>query len=214
MDGQLVEFKNLPSQGVAYPDDIEIYVKPLTVREQIDMERYGISQAEYFNTILNGVTVKGNFDKNKLLHADVQFMDIVRRLFSFDPKDVIIMKDEKCPFCNYKFDYEFTMDQIEFTDFDPTIFGKHFKFKEGTDEELEVVVYPLTIAESISMSKRVKNYSDKKNALSSIFLEYCCTCIREVVGREFKNMQDRDSYLKGYLAELTSGKDKKTLKQI
>ena len=43
------------------------------------MDRYGITQAEYFQIILNGITIHGNFNKNNLLHADVQFMDIVRK---------------------------------------------------------------------------------------------------------------------------------------
>ena len=51
MDGQLIELWQLPSKGYSYPKDIEIYVKPLSIKEQIDMERYGISDAEYFNMI-------------------------------------------------------------------------------------------------------------------------------------------------------------------
>ena len=214
MKGQLVGFESLPSRGIIYPQDLEIYVKPLSLKEQIDMERYGITQAEYFNTILEGITVNGPMDKNNLLYADVQFMDIVRRLFSYDTKDRIILKDETCKFCGHKFDYEFRVDQLEFTDFSKDIFGKHFKFGEGTDDELEIVISPLTITEFISMSKQIRNYSDKKNALSSIFLEYCCMCTREVVGREFKDRRDRDSFLKGYLANIYTGQDKKTAKQI
>ena len=67
MDGQLVKFEYLPSQGRQYPDEIEIYIKPISLREQIDMDRYGISQAEYYQQALNGITVKGNFDKANLL---------------------------------------------------------------------------------------------------------------------------------------------------
>ena len=216
MDGQLVEFKNLPSQGYNYPEDIEIYVKPLTIKEQIDMDRYGISQAEYFQIILNGISIHGNFNKNNLLYADVQFMDVVRRLYSFDTKDKIILKGETCNYrdCKYEFDYEFSMDQIEFTDFNKDIFGKHFTFKKGTEDELEVVVSPLTISEFISMSKKARLYQAKKTALSDTFFEYCCICIREIVGREFKDDKDRDSFLKGYLGNLISAKDKKTLKAI
>ena len=190
MDGQLVEFKNLPSQGYGYPEDIEIYVKPLTIKEQIDMDRYGISQAEYFQIILDGISVHGNFNKNNLLNADVQFIDIVRSLYSFDTKDQII------------------------TDFNKDIFGKHFTFGEGTEEELEVTVSPLTITEFISMSKKARLYQGKKTALSDTFFEYCCICIRDIIGREFKNMNDRNAFLKSYLGSLTSAKDKKVLKAI
>ena len=51
MDGQRVDFNFLPSHGVKYPDDIEIYVEPLPIKQQIDMERYGISDAEYFEIL-------------------------------------------------------------------------------------------------------------------------------------------------------------------
>ena len=216
MEGQLVEFKNLPSRGFNYPEDIEIYVKPLTIKEQIDMDRYGITQAEYFQTILDGITIKGNFNKNNLLQADVQFMDIVRRLYSFDTKDKITLKGEKCIYrdCGATFDFDFTIDQLEFTDFNKDIFGKHFIFGEGTENELEVVVSPLTISEFISMSKRLRNLTDRKNALSETFLEYCCACIREVVGREFQSTADRNSYLKGYLGNISSAADKKVIKAI
>ena len=69
--------------------------------------------------VLDGITIRGNFNKNDLLQSDVQFMDVVRRLFSFDTKDVIRIEDCKCmyPDCNHKFTYEFTMDQLEFTEF-------------------------------------------------------------------------------------------------
>ena len=47
-----------------------------------------------------------------------------------------------------------------------------------------------------------------------MYTEYMCTCIREIVGREFKDKKDRDSFLKSYINELWSAKDKKILKQI
>lgn len=216
MDGQLVEFKSLPSQGFNYPEDMEIYVKPLTIKEQIDMDRYGISQAEYFQIVLDGISIHGNFNKNNLLYADVQFIDVVRRLYSFDTKDKIILKGETCIHrdCKNEFDFEFTIDQIEFTDFNKDIFGKHFTFGKGTDDELEVVVSPLTITEFISMSKKARLYQSKKTALSDTFFEYCCICIREIVGREFKDRAARDAFLKSYLGDLSLAADKKTLKAI
>lgn len=216
MNGQRVDLWQLPSRGYGYPKDIEIYVKPLSIKEQIDMERYGISDAEYFQMILNGITIEGNFNKNNLLHSDVQFMDIVRRLFSFDTKDKIRIDDCVCiyPDCNHKFSYEFTVDQITFTDFNEDIFGKHFTFSEGTDDELEVVVSPITVSEYMKMSKEFRNKSNKKEALSTMYTEYMCTCIREVVGRTFKDERDRNSFLRGYIENLYMAKDKKLLKQI
>ena len=216
MDGQRIDLWNLPSRGYSYPKDIEIYVKPLSIKEQIDMERYGISQAEYFNMILNGVTIHGNFNKRNLLQSDVQFIDIVRRLFSFDTKDKIRIDDCTCMYsdCGHKFSYEFTVDQIEFSEFKEDIFDKHFIFGAGTDNELEVVVSPITADEYIKMSKEFRNHSDKKVALSSMYTDYMCACIREVEGRTFKDLRDRNAFLKNYIDNIYMAKDKKILQQI
>lgn len=216
VDGQRIDLLQLPSRGYNYPKDIEIYIKPLSIKEQIDMERYGISDAEYFQTILNGISIHGDFNKRNLLHSDVQFIDIVRRLYSFDIKDKIRIDDCKCiyPDCGHKFSYEFTMDQIEFSDFSEDIFNKHFVFGEGTDEELEVVVSPITVSEYINMSREFRNHPDKRHALSSMYTDYMCGCIREIVGRTFKNDRDRNAFLKDYIENLCMAKDKNLLKQI
>ena len=139
MDGQRVDFNFLPSHGVKYPDDIEIYVEPLPIKQQIDMERYGISDAEYFEILLSGVHVRGNFPRNKLLHSDVQFLDVVRRLYTFDTSDSITIKDIECPYrdCGGKIDYTFKMNEIDFTEFNEDIFGKEFTLREGTEEEVQ-----------------------------------------------------------------------------
>ena len=216
MDGQLVLPKNLPSRGYGYPKDLEIYVKPLSIKEQIDMERYGISDSEYFKMVLDGISLRGNFNKNDLLHSDVQFLDLVRRLYSFDINEEITIEGCKCVYrdCKHEFDYKFKIQDLEFTDFDKDIFNKHFIFGEGTEDELEVVVYPVTVSEYMTMSREFKNIKDKKTALSSMYTDYMCTCIREVVGREFKDLKDRNSFLKGYIGNLCTAKDKKLLKQI
>ena len=216
MDGQRVDLLQLPSKGYSYPKDIEIYIKPLSIKEQIDMERYGISDAEYFQMILNGITIHGDFNKRNLLHSDVQFVDVVRRLFSFDTKEKIKIEDCTCiyPDCRHKFSYEFTMDQIEFSEFNEDIFGKHFKFGEGTEEELEVVVSPITVAEYINMSREFRNHADKRNAMSAMYVDYMCGCIREIENRVFKNDRDRNAFLRNYIENLWSAKDKKVLQQI
>lgn len=216
MDGQLVELANLPSRGFAYPKDIEIYVKPLNIREQIDMDRYGISDAEYFKIVLDGVSIHGNFDKYNLLHSDVQFLDIIRRLYSFDINEEITLNGCICrnPKCQHEFNYSFRIADLTFTDFNEDIFGKHFTFNEGNEEELEIVVSPITSTEFIKMSKEFKFYKDKKTALSSMYTDYICACTREIVGRTFKDLRDRNSFLKSYIGDLYVAKDKKICKQI
>ena len=96
MEGQLVRLTDLPSRGVTYPDDMELYVKPLSIREQMEMDRYGISQAEYYQILLDGITIRGNYNVNKLWFHDVQFMDIIRRLFTFDTEEEIVVSDYPC----------------------------------------------------------------------------------------------------------------------
>lgn len=215
MDGQRVDFHYLPSKGVKYPDDIEIYVKPLSVKEQIDMERYGISDAEYFQIILDGITIKGNFNKNNLLHSDVQFMDVIRRLFTFDTDDAITIKDYECPYrdCEGKMDYKFTLDQIEFTDFNEDIFDKEFTLRAGTEDEVVVTVSPLTVAEYIRMSKQFSKPS-KKDALSTMYTDYLCACIRTVEDREFQDERSKNAFLKRLIDETCLAKHKKVLKQM
>ena len=215
MDGQRVDFEFLPSRGIKYPSDIEIYVAPLSIKEQIDMERYGISDAEYFQILLNGVTIHGNFNKNNLLHSDVQFMDIIRRLYTFDTEDSITIKDYECPYrdCDGKIDYSFKINEIEFTDFNEDIFGKEFVLREGTEDEVTVVVSPLTSAEYIKMSKEFKKPS-KKDALSTMYTDYLCACIREIKDREFRDIRERNAFLKGIIDNTVMAKHKKVLKQI
>ena len=220
MDGQRIDFEYLPSQGVVYPDDIEIYVKPLSVKEQIDMERYGISDAEYFQVILDGITIKGNFNKNNLLHSDVQFMDIVRRLYTFDTDDAITIKDYECPYndCEGKIDHSFKINEIEFTEFSKDIFGKEFILREGTEDEVVVTVSPLTSAEYIRMSKQFKKPS-KKDALSTMYTDYLCACIREIKDKDgtervFKDTKDRNKFLTDLIDNTCMAKHKKVLKQI
>ena len=106
------------------------------------------------------------------------------------------------------------MDQLEFSEFHEDIFNKHFVFGEGTEDELEVVVSPITVSEYIKMSREFRNHADKKSALSSMYTDYMCACIREVVDRTFRDDKDRNSFLRSYIENLCMAKDKKLLKQI
>ena len=71
--GQNVTLESLPSKGRTYPEDLEIFVKPLSIKEQMDMSRFGITEAEYFRVLLNGITCvsESNFPKKSLYLHDV-----------------------------------------------------------------------------------------------------------------------------------------------
>ena len=211
MKGQLVRFEDLPSKGRNYPEDIEIYINPLTVKDQIDMDRLGISQAEYFQRALDGITISGNFDKGNLYFYDVQFMDLVRRLYTFDIEEEIMIKDYPCSNynCDGKVDCKFKMYQVEFTDYAEDIFGKSFTFSDGT----EVIVEPITVANFIKLCRKyMTNKKDKSD--SDALLAYYTYCIKDVVGREFKSIDKRNEFLIDYLGSLTKNKDAKILKKI
>lgn len=216
MSGVTIPLEKLPSRGETYPSDMELIVHPITIKDQIDMDRYGISDTEYFQTLLKGVEIKGNFNKGSLFHSDVQFLDIVRRLICFDTKEDIVIEGCTCIYrdCQETFNYTFKIEDLEFEDFDKDIFNKTFKLKEGTEDELEFTVSPLTEDEYAVVSRNFNNYTDKKTQLSSMYTCYLCACIREVKGRTFKDLRDRNSFLTDYLDNITSNKDKKILKEI
>lgn len=211
MEGQLVRLTDLPSKGVTYPDDMELYVKPLSIREQMEMDRYGISQAEYYQILLDGITIRGNYNVNKLWFHDVQFMDIIRRLFTFDTEEEIVVSDYPCDdrYCTGKINYTFTVDQIQYTDFPEDIFGKEYTFSDG----LTVVVEPLTILDFINLSKKYATNGANKN-YSDTLLSYFTYCIKEVKDRTFKDDKHRTEFLTEYLGGLTKHKDQKLLRQI
>ena len=86
LEGRFISTSNLPSKGFTYPEDIEIYVKPVTIKEEMSttLERFGVSKSGYYDNLLDNIEVKGGFDKNKLLFGDIQFIDLVRRMYSLN----------------------------------------------------------------------------------------------------------------------------------
>lgn len=217
MNGVLVPLKKLPSQGCQYPEDMELYVTPLSIKDQIDMDRYGISDSDYFKILLKGITLETqdvSFGKNKLIHFDVQFLDIVRRLITFDTNDKITIEGAPCRKCGHKINYTFKCDDLVFTDFNPDIFGKTFILKEGTEDELEFTVSPLTTFEYTNMSREFRNFTDKNTMMSQMYTAYLCAVIREIKGRKFQDLKDRNAFLTGYFDSICTNKDKKVLDAI
>ena len=210
MEGQLISLLQLPSKGKQYPQDIEIYVKPLAIKDQMDMDRYGISQAEYYQILLNGITIKGDFNKEDLLFYDVHFMDLVRRLFTFDPEEKITIKDVMCsnPYCDGKIKVDFLTSELECTDFPEDIFGKEFTFTDG----LTITVSPITIAEFLDMSRQY--ITNKQGTMSETLIAYFAFCTKSVKDRQFKDEAHMRRFLMDYYANLYKHKDVKILRKI
>lgn len=210
MDGQLVKLEQLPSKGKVYPQDIEIYVEPLPARQQMDMDRYGISQAEYYNILLKGIHIRGEFDKNDLLFYDVHFLDLIRRLFTFDPEEKITIKDVPCenPYCNGKVRADFLTAELELTDFADDIFDKEFTFSDG----LTIVIRPLTIADFLEMSR--KYITNKQGSVSETLMAYFTYCVVAVKDRQFKDIEHMRRFLMEYFSNIYKHKDIAVLRKI
>lgn len=210
MDGQLVKLEQLPSKGIMYPQDIEIYVEPLPVKQQMDMDRYGISQAEYYDILLRGIHIRGEFDKADLLFYDVHFLDLVRRLFTFDPEEKITIKDIACsnPYCDGKAKATFFTGELELTDFGEDIFGKEFTFSDG----LTIVVSPLTIEAFLEMSR--KYITNKQGTMSDTLMAYFTYCVTQVKDRQFKDMEHMRRFLMDYFSSLYKHKDVQILRKL
>ena len=208
MDGQLVRTDMLPSKGQTYPEDIEIYVKPLTIKEQMDMSRYGVTEAEYFKILLDGISTRGGFPRNRLLFHDVQFLDLVRRLFTFDIEEEIKIEKITCQDCNEEFDGSFKFQELEFTDFPEDAFEQEYTFSDG----LQIKVAPILIKDFIDAGR--KYFSAKKFSTTDIYLGYLVLCVTEVVDREFKTKEAMQDFLYNYFGELYMAKDKKILQII
>ena len=212
MDGQLVSLAQLPSKGKPYPNGIEIYVRPLSIKQQMDMDRYGVSQAEYYQILLDGVTIRGEeFDKYDLLFYDVHFIDLVRRLFTFDPEEKITINNIVCgnAFCdNKKIKAEFMTSELECNDLPDDIYDKEFTFSDG----LTIVISPLTIADFLDMSRQY--ITNKQGTMSETLMAYFAYCTKSVKDRQFKDAEHMRRFLINYFSNLYKHKDTKILRQI
>ena len=62
----------LPSRGVPYPQNMEILISPVTIKERRLLE--GNSTSQYYRTLLNGITISGVNFAFSLRHLKVQFV--------------------------------------------------------------------------------------------------------------------------------------------
>ena len=222
----------LPSKGVPYPKNIEILVAPIRIRERRQLE--GATQATYYEKLLEGIQINGGmFDKKKLLLADVQFLDLVRRIHSFDLDKDIVAKDYTCNHCGEKNDVEFKFTDIEFEDFPLDIFetvkkgtndetgetieikypGKVYKFSDG----LEVVAAPLTVGEYIQLAiKYLSNISEKnmQNKIADVYIAQFAYLIKKVIGQEFISDDFRHKFICDYVSNLYKVEDERILDNI
>ena len=227
-----VPFDILPSKGVPYPKNIEILVAPMRIRERRQLE--GATQATYYEKLLEGIQINGGmFDKKQLLFADVQFLDLVRRIHSFELDKDIQVKDYRCNHCGETCDVSFKFTDIEFEDLPVDIFetvkkgtdnetgepielkypGKLYKFSDG----LEVVVSPLTIGDYIDLATRyLSNVSEKNlnSKMAEVYIAQFTYLIKQVIGQDFLSDDFKRKFLYDYVSNLYKVDDERLLNQI
>lgn len=225
----------LPSRGRAYPDTLEIYVTPLTIKENKLLE--GASLAEYYRRMLDGVVLKGPAFKPKdLLFCDIQFLDLVRRIFSFEINKEITVVDYPCYHCKTKdIKASFKLTDIEFSELKEELFGttksytdnetgevtevtipgKQYRFTDGT----EIVVAPITVGDFIEMAaKYVSNAAEDaafyNRQMTNAYIGSFTYLIKSITGKEFKDETAKREYLFNYIGDLYKNADKKVLEDI
>lgn len=233
MNGVVIDFSKLPSRGRRYPQNCEIYITPLNVRQQMEMDKYGVTTAEYYNTCLQGVTLQNvSFPKDKILFADLQYIDLMRRLFTFDTQQEVKVSNLVCwgvdegTCTEENLTYSFKVNQIEFEELPEDLFetqvvgseetgeyeevtGKKYTFSDG----LEVVVAPLTAREFIDMSvKYVTN--NKKVTQADMYIAYLSYAIKYAKGKVFKDKNDLREFLFDYIGNISNNKDMEILAKI
>src|SRR5574344_969821 len=188
LDFKPVNLTWMPSKGIPYPDNIEVSVAPLSITERKCLE--GATQADYYRKLLKGINIAGGpFKKEDLIFADVQFLDLVRRIYTFETDKKIIIEGYPCMHChkeNVKAKFKF--DDIEFGDLpEDAFFRKENKINEETGEAeekvlrgkiytfsdgLKAAVYPLTVGDYIDMATRYLSNISEDNLSEQVSILY------------------------------------------
>lgn len=241
----MVDFRNiethpvnitwLPSKGRAYPDTMEIMVEPMTIKERKLLE--GATPSEYYRRLLDGVHLRGaQFRPKDLLFCDVQFLDLVRRIFTFELDKKLQVVNYPCYHCRTRdVEVSFKIEDLEFEDIKKDLFGttksytdnetgeitevkipgKPYKFSDGT----EVIVSPITVGDFIDMAaKYIANATEDENIqnrqLTDAYIGSFTYLVQQVTGRDFKNDSDKRKFLFDFIGDLYKNSDKKVLDAI
>jgi hypothetical protein len=219
VDGKQINILDLPSRGRTYPTDIEIYVKPMTAKEEMatSLSRFGSTKASYYDSLLESILIKGNFSKKKLLFGDIQFIDLVRRLFTFELEEQIEIKSAECIHCGepIKVSFMFANDGkcknfVEFEEFKDDAFNKEYVFSDG----LKVEVSPITMDRFIKISR--KYLSNIKNAedMTDYLFAYRAASIVKAEDKYFESEDSMMTFFMKYFSELYKYKDLQLLTKL
>ena len=105
--------KDLPSQGIFYPDGFYVKVRPYTFGEIEYISQSSLPFHEILKFVLGGITTE-KIDSEDLTLFDFMFLAIVRRLLSFGTEEYKLLA--KCPQCGKEVSKIFNLQDIEFED--------------------------------------------------------------------------------------------------
>lgn len=228
-DYKPVPLKWLPTKGKNYPENTEIYVTPMSIRERRLLE--GVSSAEYYRRLLDGVQIRGGqLERKNLAFADAQFIDLARRIYTYEADRKLWVNNYPCYHCgktNVKASFKF--DELELEDLPEDVFGftktlidpetekeqevfypgKEYTFADG----LKVYVSPLTVGEYIDLATRyIANKDDEED--SEAYIAQFAYLIKQVDGKEFKDIEAQREWLFNYISNLYKPADEETLDSI
>lgn len=230
-----VNIRWLPSKGIPYPDTMEIMVEPMTIKERKLLD--GATTSEYYRRLLDGVHIRGaQFRNRDLLFCDVQFLDLVRRIFTFELDKKLTVTKYPCYHCRTAdVETSFSISDLEFESIKEDLFGvvksytdnetgeiietklpgKPYKFSDGT----EVIVTLPTVGDFIEAAARYmtnavddENIQNKQN--TDAYIGGFTYLVKQVTGKDFKSDADRRKFLFEYIGGLYKNSDSKVLEQI
>lgn len=124
----------LPSKGIPYPENLQIYITPMTLSEQKLLQ--SCNQANYYSKLLDGIYIAGEmFDREQLLLADVQTLELFRKIYVYDTNSKIMAKSNICEHCGEYNDISFKIDDIKFEN------GFTEMFKDVNTDAFEANLY-------------------------------------------------------------------------
>ncbi len=223
IEGKSISVLDLPSKGYGYDTkDFEIFVKPLTLKEEMatSLERMGTTKSSYYENLLDSIEIKGNFDKRNLFYIDVQYIDLGRRLFSFElDEEIKVAEAYKCSFCKSTLDFSFKYEELIFSDLEEGNIGKELTFSDG----LTIKIKPVSMKMFLKVVREhLTNANPDKEIqnLSNFIYAYRACAVYEVhdskdnIKREFQSLEHMYKFMYEYLCSRYKNKDSKVMEEL
>jgi ribosomal protein S27E len=220
INGKQINLSDLPSKGLTYGElNFEIFVRPMTAKEEMatHLERFGVTKASYYDNLLDNIIVNGDFNKKTLLFGDIQYIDLIRRLFTFELDELIYIKDITCESCGKILEISFMhandgkcKHYVEFEDYKEECFNKTYIFSDG----VEVTITPVTMDRFIKISRKYLSNAKNEESSNDYLFGYLAASVVESKGKTFESVDSMQTFFMKYFKDLYKYKDKQLLNKI